>query len=213
MLQLIPRSKQKKQKKNGKSKKKLHDNNAQNKQNREARSNRTATSRTGEARSNRTATSRTGADNAQQQNMRDNKPQLRASQQAQAAAPEQNNQQTVYVTPTGSKYHTHKCGNGTYTPATLSEARSSFNPLLQMLWKLIQKLYYNNKILLKHKKIEAERSDSKPKIAVYTSISSASLFFHLVCFLCFWHFHSFFLNQIVHLFFFSQFVSSFFQFH
>ncbi|HAQ9639410.1 TPA: hypothetical protein N0A96_002686 [Enterococcus faecium] len=43
-----------------------------------------------------------------------------ASQQAQAAAPEQNNEQTVYVTPTGSKYHTHKCGNGTYTPATLS---------------------------------------------------------------------------------------------
>ena len=47
-----------------------------------------------------------------------------ASQQAQAAAPEQNNEQTVYVTPTGSKYHTHKCGNGTYTPATLSEAQS-----------------------------------------------------------------------------------------
>ncbi|HGF7902108.1 TPA: hypothetical protein QFO83_000209 [Enterococcus faecium] len=48
----------------------------------------------------------------------------RASQQAQAAAPEQNNEQTVYVTPTGSKYHTHKCGNGTYTPATLSEAQA-----------------------------------------------------------------------------------------
>ena len=47
-----------------------------------------------------------------------------ASQQAQAAAPEQNNEQTVYVTPTGSKYHTHKCGNGTYTPATLSEAQA-----------------------------------------------------------------------------------------
>ncbi|HAQ4896467.1 TPA: hypothetical protein IZ456_001975 [Enterococcus faecium] len=46
------------------------------------------------------------------------------SQQAQAAAPEQNNEQTVYVTPTGSKYHTHKCGNGTYTPATLSEAQA-----------------------------------------------------------------------------------------
>nr|WP_241694057.1 hypothetical protein [Enterococcus faecium] len=47
-----------------------------------------------------------------------------APQQAQAAAPEQNNEQTVYVTPTGSKYHTHKCGNGTYTPATLSEAQA-----------------------------------------------------------------------------------------
>ena len=47
-----------------------------------------------------------------------------ASQQAQAAAPEQNNEQTVYVTPTGSKYHTHKCGNGTYTPDTLSEAQA-----------------------------------------------------------------------------------------
>lgn len=29
---------------------------------------------------------------------------------------------TVLVTRTGSKYHTHKCGNGTYYPATLSEA-------------------------------------------------------------------------------------------
>lgn len=29
---------------------------------------------------------------------------------------------TVYVTPTGSKYHSHKCGNGTYTPAPLSSA-------------------------------------------------------------------------------------------
>lgn len=31
---------------------------------------------------------------------------------------------TVYVTPTGSKYHSHKCGNGTYTPAPLSSALS-----------------------------------------------------------------------------------------
>lgn len=31
---------------------------------------------------------------------------------------------TVYVTPTGSKYHTHKCGNGTYTPASLSSAQA-----------------------------------------------------------------------------------------
>ena len=31
---------------------------------------------------------------------------------------------TVYITPTGSKYHTHKCGNGTYYPTTLSDAKS-----------------------------------------------------------------------------------------
>lgn len=31
---------------------------------------------------------------------------------------------TVLITRTGSKYHTHKCGNGTYFPATLSEAKS-----------------------------------------------------------------------------------------
>ncbi len=29
---------------------------------------------------------------------------------------------TVYVTASGSKYHTHKCGSGNYYPATLSEA-------------------------------------------------------------------------------------------
>lgn len=29
---------------------------------------------------------------------------------------------TVYVTPTGSKYHAYKCGNGMYTPTTLSNA-------------------------------------------------------------------------------------------
>ncbi|MDT2601118.1 thermonuclease family protein [Enterococcus hulanensis] len=45
-----------------------------------------------------------------------------AQQQAQAAEAAQG--QTVYVTPTGSKYHTHKCGNGTYTPATLEEAQN-----------------------------------------------------------------------------------------
>ena len=45
-----------------------------------------------------------------------------AQQQAQAAEAAQG--QTVYVTPTGSKYHTHKCGNGTYSPATLEEAQS-----------------------------------------------------------------------------------------
>lgn len=32
--------------------------------------------------------------------------------------------QTVYITRTGSKYHTHKCGNGTYFPASLSDAQS-----------------------------------------------------------------------------------------
>lgn len=31
---------------------------------------------------------------------------------------------TVYVTPTGTKYHTHKCGNGTYTPTSLSNAQA-----------------------------------------------------------------------------------------
>lgn len=31
---------------------------------------------------------------------------------------------TVYVTPTGSKYHTHKCGNGTYTATSLSNAQA-----------------------------------------------------------------------------------------
>ena len=44
------------------------------------------------------------------------------AQQQAAAEPAQG--QTVYVTPTGSKYHTHKCGNGTYTPATLEEAQA-----------------------------------------------------------------------------------------
>lgn len=31
---------------------------------------------------------------------------------------------TVYITRTGSKYHTHKCGNGTYYPASLSDAQA-----------------------------------------------------------------------------------------
>lgn len=31
---------------------------------------------------------------------------------------------TVYITRTGAKYHTHKCGNGTYYPTTLSDAQS-----------------------------------------------------------------------------------------
>lgn len=38
-------------------------------------------------------------------------------------APKAKAETVVYVTRTGSKYHTHKCGNGTYYPATLSEAK------------------------------------------------------------------------------------------
>ena len=30
---------------------------------------------------------------------------------------------SVYVTPTGSKYHKKKCGNGTYTKTTLAKAK------------------------------------------------------------------------------------------
>ncbi|SKA04201.1 hypothetical protein SAMN02745116_02225 [Pilibacter termitis] len=45
-----------------------------------------------------------------------------AQQEQQAQSNEQ--AQTVYVTPTGSKYHTHKCGNGTYSPTTLDEAQA-----------------------------------------------------------------------------------------
>ena len=39
-----------------------------------------------------------------------------------AQAKQQNNQQTVLITPTGKKYHNHVCGNGNYSPATLQEA-------------------------------------------------------------------------------------------
>lgn len=45
-----------------------------------------------------------------------------AQEQAVAQAKQQNNQQTVLVTPTGKKYHNHICGNGNYSPATLQEA-------------------------------------------------------------------------------------------
>ena len=31
---------------------------------------------------------------------------------------------TVYITRTGSCYHTHKCGNGTYYKSTLKKAKS-----------------------------------------------------------------------------------------
>lgn len=52
-----------------------------------------------------------------------------ATQQTQAAAQTAapNTQATgemVLVTETGSKYHNRKCGNGTYTPATLEEAQA-----------------------------------------------------------------------------------------
>lgn len=30
---------------------------------------------------------------------------------------------TVYITPTGKKYHKTKCGNGTYTKTTLAKAK------------------------------------------------------------------------------------------
>ncbi len=30
----------------------------------------------------------------------------------------------VYVTPTGKKYHTHKCGNGKFTKTTLKKAKA-----------------------------------------------------------------------------------------
>lgn len=33
-----------------------------------------------------------------------------------------NHSATIYVTPTGSKYHSRACGRGTYTPATLEQA-------------------------------------------------------------------------------------------
>lgn len=53
--------------------------------------------------------------------------QIQQQAQEQQAQDQQTTQeaavgQTVMVTPTGSKYHTHKCGNGNFTPATLEEA-------------------------------------------------------------------------------------------
>lgn len=45
-----------------------------------------------------------------------------AQEQAIAQDQQQNNQQTVLITPTGKKYHNHVCGNGNYSPATLQEA-------------------------------------------------------------------------------------------
>lgn len=42
------------------------------------------------------------------------------------AGPQQNDQQnlTVYVTPTGSKYHIHPHGRGHFTPTTLKDAKA-----------------------------------------------------------------------------------------
>ncbi|GGC97249.1 hypothetical protein [Enterococcus wangshanyuanii] len=46
-----------------------------------------------------------------------------AAQTPEAPAPDtQGVQQMVLVTPTGSKYHARKCGNGMYTPDTLENA-------------------------------------------------------------------------------------------
>jgi len=47
-----------------------------------------------------------------------------AQEQAAAAQAQQAqaNEAQVLVTRTGAKYHTHKCGNGDYYPATMSEA-------------------------------------------------------------------------------------------
>ncbi|EGP4927263.1 LysM peptidoglycan-binding domain-containing protein [Enterococcus faecium] len=39
-----------------------------------------------------------------------------------AQAQQQNNQETVLITPTGKKYHRMKCGNGSYNNTTLQEA-------------------------------------------------------------------------------------------
>lgn len=47
-----------------------------------------------------------------------------AQEQATAQAQQQNNQETVLITPTGKKYHNHACGNGSYIPVTLQEAIS-----------------------------------------------------------------------------------------
>jgi hypothetical protein len=41
-----------------------------------------------------------------------------------AVAPQQNYGQVVLITPTGSKYHNHKCGNGTYIESTMEKALS-----------------------------------------------------------------------------------------
>ncbi len=43
---------------------------------------------------------------------------------AEQAASQQNNGQVVLITATGSKYHNHKCGNGTYYESTMEHALS-----------------------------------------------------------------------------------------
>ncbi|GCF93341.1 hypothetical protein NRIC_12320 [Enterococcus florum] len=46
----------------------------------------------------------------------------RAADEANSHHAEQS--QSVFITPTGSKYHSHQCGNGTYSPSTLEHAQS-----------------------------------------------------------------------------------------
>ena len=43
---------------------------------------------------------------------------------AEQAASQQNNGQVILITATGSKYHSYKCGNGTYYESTLEQALS-----------------------------------------------------------------------------------------
>jgi len=57
----------------------------------------------------------------QQANQQTNKPTSQQNNQVKDSQPA--NTATVLVTPTGSKYHRQKCGNGNYTPATLDAAK------------------------------------------------------------------------------------------
>lgn len=51
--------------------------------------------------------------------------QATAAQTPETPAPDtQGTGEMVLVTRTGEKYHNRKCGNGTYTPATLEEAQA-----------------------------------------------------------------------------------------
>ncbi|MCI5647853.1 MAG: DUF5011 domain-containing protein [Fusicatenibacter sp.] len=47
---------------------------------------------------------------------------LKAVQQEKVSESDSSGGETVLITKTGECYHTHKCGNGTYFPVTLSEA-------------------------------------------------------------------------------------------
>ncbi|WP_236671995.1 hypothetical protein [Enterococcus sp. BWB1-3] len=62
--------------------------------------------------------------NAIDENIRNQEVQAAAELQQEEALQEQTNEQTVLVTKTGAHYHTRKCGNGTYTPASLEAAQS-----------------------------------------------------------------------------------------